>query len=199
MPLSFMSELLIQYKYAVMALLIPFGQPLVGMTAGLLARLGYLDIVAVYVLLIVVSVLGDIAWYWVGHRWGGGFVGRFGKYVSVTPEHIESVKHLFHRYHAVILLASKITNGFGFAIAVLFTAGLTRVPLGRFIVLNIIGESIWSAIIVSVGYFFGEAYLQVNDVLGKVFLAVFFAVFVLLVLGFSNFMRNRIEKQAQNL
>jgi membrane protein DedA with SNARE-associated domain len=85
-----------------------------------------------YVVLLVTALAGDVAWYFVGAHYGERFVGRLGPYVSVTPAHVERVKTLFHRYHTQVLLLSKITNAFGFAIVILFTAGLTKIPFGRY-------------------------------------------------------------------
>lgn len=194
MPLGTVGELILQYKYLVMVPLIPFAQPFVGMIGGLLSRLDIMELWVVYLVLVAVALVGDVVWYWVGYHWGERFVGRFGRFVSVTPAHVRSAKKVFARYHAPILLVSKITNGLGFAIVTLFTAGLTKVPFGRYFFLNFIGELIWSAIIVGIGYFFGEAYLRVHDWMGRATLTVFFALFVLVMVGFGIYIRRRIEK-----
>lgn len=196
MPLSTVGELLLQYKYAIMVPLALFLQPFVGMTAGLLARLGYMDVWVVWAVLLFTALAGDVGWYWVGYHWGEGFARRFGRFVSITSEHVEGVKKIFHKYHAPILLISKVTNGFGLAIVTLFTAGLTRVPFWRYMVLNLIGESIWAGMIVSVGYFFGEAYLRVHDIFGRVTLVALFAIVLIVVLGFGRYLRWRIERAA---
>jgi len=194
MPLGTVGELILQYKYLVMVPLIPVAQPLVGMIAGLLARLGVMELWVVYVVLVSVALAGDVAWYWVGYHWGEKFVSRFGRFFAVTPAHVVSAKYIFHRYHAPILLVSKITNGFGLAIVTLFTAGLTKIPFGRYMLFNTVGELIWAATIVAIGYFFGEAYIRVNDMFGRATLTALFVVFVLAMIGFGVYARGRIER-----
>lgn len=172
-------------------------QPIVGMTAGMLSRLGHFDVFGVYFTLLATAIGGDVVWYFVGHRYGERFARRFGRFLSITPDHIEEVKRIFHRYHTSVLLISKVTNGFGLAIVVLFTAGLTRIPFWRYIVLNIIGEAVWSAFIVSVGYFLGTLYVEIDDVIGKVTVLALFVIFALMTAGFFRYMRNRVEKEIQ--
>ena len=159
------------------------------MLSGVLARLGYFDPFVVYTVLVATAVCGDMFWYWVGYRWGMPFMARFGRFVSITPKHVEGVKKIFNKYHASILLISKLTNGVGFALVTLFTAGLTRVPFGRFVLFNIIGESIWSAMIISIGYFLGDIYITVNNALGKAFITVAIIGLLVLIFGIANYMR----------
>jgi membrane protein DedA with SNARE-associated domain len=188
-------ELILEYKYLVMVPLSLFAQPFVGMTTGFFARLGLMELGVVYAVLVLTALAGDMVWYWVGYHWGERFAKRFGRFVSVTPKHIREVKQFFHTYHDSILLISKVTNGFGLAIVTLFTAGLTRVPFGRYMAINLVGEGVWSAIIVGIGYFFGEAYLRVNDVFGRATLVVAFGLFLLLMIGASKYIRRRLEKK----
>ncbi|HVV39104.1 MAG TPA: DedA family protein [Candidatus Paceibacterota bacterium] len=191
------TALLLAYRYLVIVPLSLVAQPLVGMLSGVLARLGYFDILIVYAVLVVTAVLGDIFWYWIGYRWGMQFMTRFGRFVSITPKHVEGVKKIFNRYHASILLISKITNGVGFALVTLFTAGLTRVPFGRFVVFNVIGESIWSAMILSIGYFLGNAYITVNNGLGKAFITALVILLIAVIFGVAKYMHSWVVSQME--
>lgn len=189
------TALLLAYRYIVIIPLSLVAQPLVGMISGVLARLGYFDIFALYGVLLATAVAGDAAWYWIGRRWGEGFVARFGRYVSVTPAHIRTVKRIFNRYHTSILLFSKVTNGMGMAWVTLFTAGMTRIPFGRYLLLNTVGEGVWSAMILAVGYFFSHLYLTVHDAMGKLSLVAATIVFAALLIGFWIYVRRRIVRE----
>lgn len=189
------TALLLAYRYLIIVPLSLFAQPLVGMLSGVLSRLGYFDPFAVYGVLVVTAVLGDMFWYWVGYQWGMPFMNRFGKFVSITPKHVAGVTKIFNKYHASILLISKLTNGVGFALVTLFTAGLTRVPFGRFVLFNIIGESVWSAMIISIGYFLGNIYITVNNALGKAFITIFVVILLAVIFGVANYMRTWVLKE----
>ena len=190
--------LLLAYRYLIIVPLSLVAQPLVGMLSGVLARLGYFDPFVVYGVLVTTAVCGDMFWYWIGYRWGMPFMTRFGRFVSITPKHVEGVKKIFNKYHASILLISKLTNGVGFALVTLFTAGLTRVPFGRFVMFNIIGESVWSAMIISIGYFLGDIYLNVNNALGKAFITVFVVALIAGIFGVANYMRKWVFSQVES-
>lgn len=186
---------MLAYRYLIIVPLSLVAQPLVSMISGALARLGYFDILILYGIVVTTAIIGDVAWYWIGYRWGERFVKRFGRYFSITPKHVHGVKKIFSRYHTSILLVSKVTNGVGLAWVTLFTAGMTRIRFGRYLVLNILGELIWSAMTLSIGYFFSHLYITVHDVMGKVFLTAAIALAAALVLGFWIYVRRRIARE----
>lgn len=159
------------HQYIVYPLIVLIGLaegPFISMICGVILSLGFLELVPVYLSLMLGDLLGDIIWYRIGFRWGHPFVSRFGKYFGVNEPMITKVKGFFHRYHNSLLFISKISNGFGFAIPVLFTAGLSKVPFGRYLGINIIGQLIWSAVLLSIGYFFGNFYVRVGGLFERI-------------------------------
>ena len=52
--------------------------------------------------------------------------------------------------------------GFGFALVTLMVAGMLRVPLKDYIPLNLLGGFIWTAVLVAIGYFFGDIYSSIT-------------------------------------
>lgn len=193
MQLGVVGMLLLQYKYIVAVPLVFVMQPLVLLTCGLLARFGLMHFWLAYLIIVAATLLGDAMWYFIGFQWGEKFAHRYGRFLSITPSHIELARQLFRKYHATILFLSKITNAFGLAIVVLFTAGLTRVPFWRYMVLNLIGESIWSLILMTAGYHFADLYVKINDVWGRVTLTAFLAALIIAAIGFIFFLRRELE------
>lgn len=189
--------LLEQYRYWILFPLAFVAQPQVGMASGILARFGYLDIPSVYIVVVSAALIGDCMWYWIGYRWGERFALRFGRYLGVTVQHIDVAKRVFNRYHAPILVGSKVVNGLGLAIAILFTAGLTRVPFLRYMFFNLIGETVWSAMIIGLGYFFGDLYIKVESLLGRITLVALFFLFIIAATAFARYMSKRIQTEAE--
>ena len=194
MPAATLSALLLQYKYVVMVPLLVVAQPIVGMTAGFLSRFGEMNLVVAFFVMVCTALVSDIVWYCLGVRFGDRFMSRFGPYVSITKDNTEEAKRLFFRYHSSILLISKIVNGLGFAIVVMFTAGLTRVPLVRFIVLNMVGECVWSAALLAIGYQFSSWFLWVDTALGRVFLIVGLVLIGIFVARFAQYLASRLRE-----
>lgn len=186
MGIELITTLLSQYRYAVMVpTVFIFGAP-VSLVAGVLIRLDVLLLFPTCLALASGELLADVFWYWLGARHGESFIKRFGRYVGITETAVTSTKQLFEKYHDIIIFTSKITAGFGLGTAVMFTAGLSRVPFRRYMMLNIAGQSIWTAALLSVGYFLGHIYLEVSDVFEKMAL---FGLVVVVFISFVGFLR----------
>lgn len=123
--------LIATYRYIILvpaALLAGFP---VGMVTGVVIRLGYLDFPLAYLCLMLGELIGDAWWYWVGYFRGESFAKRFGKCVGITEADLATTKRFFRKYDRRILFSSKLTTGFGFAIPILFTAGMSRMSFWR--------------------------------------------------------------------
>lgn len=167
--------------------------PILSMIFGVLIRLGYFDFWSVYAALMVGDLIGDIGWYQVGKHFGHRFIGRFGKYFNVTEASVTKVTKIFHDHKHKILFLSKITNGLGFALATLITAGIVSIPFRRYLAINLVGQFIWSGFLIGVGFFFSNLYIMVDFVLGKMMVVAFFVTLLLVFLGFMKYMQNKIK------
>lgn len=183
--------------YALIAILSSTQGPILSVLSGILLKLGYLDFIPAYAALMLGDLLGDTFWYWMGRLFGHGFIHRFGKYVSLTEEGVESVQRIFHRYTNRILLVSKLTMGLGFALVTLFTAGLSRIPFKKYIALNAVGQFFWTAFLLAVGYLFGQVYESVNGILAKASLLMVFVLAFVAILGFGKYVRGRMASANQ--
>lgn len=192
METGFLAGLIVQYKYLIIAPAAMLLGPVVSLVAGVLLKLDYISLVPTCLALAAGELSADIAWYWVGRSYGDRFVGRFGRYVGITPSAVERARELFNTHHDIIIFTSKLTAGFGFAMAILFTAGLSRVPFGRYMMLNIAGQFLWTTGLLSVGYFLGHVYLEVSDVFEKMAILALIAIVIASLVGFSRYLRSSI-------
>jgi ribonuclease BN (tRNA processing enzyme) len=102
------------------------------MATGSLLHGGIVSFWPAYGALLLGDILSDTMWYCIG-RWGGRpFLDRWGRLFNATPEVISKVERRFHEYHTSILIVSKLTMGFGFAVATLMTAGLMVESISRY-------------------------------------------------------------------
>lgn len=188
-------QLILHYKYAVIVPVTVLEGPLVMLISGFLIKLGYLAILPAYLCLMLGDIIGDVFWYMIGYYWGEPFIKRFGKYVSIDEKSVAIVKKVFHSHDTPILVISKLTMGFGFAIVTLFTAGLVKIPFRKYFILNLTGQLIWTGLLMYAGFALGKFYLTINSIIGKTaMIALFIAIFFALI-GFGKYMRTRITKK----
>jgi len=166
-------------KYLLVFILCIVEGPVVMITSGFLYKLGQFDILPLYVTLMAGDFVADIGWYAVGRYGAGPVVKRFGKFLNITPEIILKIEKRFKAYQNKILFISKITMGFGFALATLIVAGILRVDFKKYALLNAVGGFIWTAILLAVGYFFGNAYYAVARQYRAAFIVCAFMLVIL--------------------
>ncbi len=158
----------ITYKYAFLVPAAFLEGHVITLIAGFLSRLGYLNPFLAGACVALGNLLGDVALYWLGYHKGLAITTGWGKYFGITDDSIEWVTGLFHKHKSRILLASKLTNGFGLAMAVLFTAGMTRIPFRTFMLWNTIGECLWTGILIALGFFLGHLYVMIDNVVWRI-------------------------------
>lgn len=168
--------------------------PVTMAAVGFLWHLGYFQLLPAFFLLLFGDLVGDIIWYYLGYFGAHKFIARFGHYFGLTEELSEKIKVFFRRHDNKILLISKMTMGFGFAVATLITAGLARVPIKKYLAMNFLGGLIWTALLMALGYFFSNIYLLISEGL-RVGFVIFVVLAVILALyGFNRFIRTQFLK-----
>src|SRR3989338_5607766 len=120
--------LLSTYRYPFVFFATILQGPTVMLASGFLLRLGNFTFLPLYLILILGDFVADMLWYWIGYSWAEPFLRRFGYAFGVTHKAFDHMKGIFRRHDTTILFVSKITMGFGFALATLMAAGATRVP-----------------------------------------------------------------------
>ena len=164
---------------------------------GFLLRtgIGEFDLVPLYFSLIIADLIGDIGWYCVGRFWGLPFVNKFGHFFSITEKTVQKTTTLFHKYHNRILFISKITMGFGFALVTLITAGIAKVPFKKYLIFNVSGQFIWTAILLLIGYFFGNLYYTIDKSFRDVSLVALAIIVIVLIYGFGRYVSKRLGER----
>jgi membrane protein DedA with SNARE-associated domain len=186
-----LAALLSQYSYAfIVPAVIVLGPP-VSLVAGILLRVGELALLPTCLALAVGELSADVLWYWLGKRYGESFVSRFGSYFGISESSTHAIKRLFGAHNGKIIFLSKITSGFGFSMAIFFTAGMAGVPFRRYMLINLAGQFIWTAALLSLGYFLGHFYLQITGVFEKGVFVAGVLILGLVAVGVLRYVRSR--------
>lgn len=189
--LEYALTLSVTFKYLLVFVGTIIEGPIIMVAGGFLIHLGVFEPLPLFLTILAGDLVGDIAWYYIGYYFAEPFMKKHGHFLSLTPDKLEKIKTLFQKYHERILIFSKLTIGLGFALGTLIVAGITRIPFGRYMFLNLIGEGVLVAILLSVGYFFAELYKYVDDGLKVGFTVAVIVISSAAIYGFAGYMKKR--------
>ncbi len=135
------------------------GVPVPGETilliAGYFAAKGEFRIGLVMLIGTTGAVIGDNIGFAIGHHYGRNVLLRLGRFVFLTPKRFKHIEDYFDRYgNATILVARFIT---GLRVFAALFAGASRMPWKVFVVYNVAGAILWSVVITTLGYLFGQS------------------------------------------
>lgn len=135
------------------------GLPIPGETillvAGYFASTGQFNIALVMVIAATGAVVGDNIGFAVGHHFGRGFLLRVGRFVFLTPKRFEHIENYFQKYGNKTILVARFITGLRVFAALL--AGASNMRWRVFLVYNVAGAILWSIVITTLGYVFGES------------------------------------------
>ena len=124
-------------------------------TAGLFAKLGYLNIAYLILILFVAAVLGDNINYWIGRKIGLRIfhLKLRGKSI-VKQEYLDKTHSLYEKYGTkTIIMARFVPIVRTFAP---FTAGIAEMNYRKFFSFDILGGALWICSLTFAGYFLGH-------------------------------------------
>lgn len=159
-------------RYVIVFMLSIVEGPVVMISSGFLYRLGQFDLLPLYIALVAGDFVADIGWYAVGRFGGGPLVRRYGKFLKLTPDVVNKIEERFKHHQNKILFISKITMGFGFALATLIVAGMLRVDFKKYVSLNFLGGFIWAGFLLVIGYYFGNIYASLEGPLKALYVPI---------------------------
>jgi membrane protein DedA with SNARE-associated domain len=135
-------------------------------------------------IVVIVATLGNTAGSLVAYAigaWGGRpFLERYGRYLLIREHEIEAADRFFEKYGAATVFFGRLLPIVRTFIS--FPAGVTRMPLGKFIAFSTAGALPWSIALVYAGVVLGANWVQIREALKPFDLAIAAGV-VLVFLG----------------
>lgn len=159
-------EFLKHYGYWAMLPLMIVEGPVATIISAMLASLGAFFWPWVLLFSIAGDVIGDLIFYWLGHRFGMGFVRRIGKYIGITEKLVLKMENYFVKHGGKTIFAVKSTTGLCWATFV--AAGIVKMDLKKFLKYSFLGGIVWSGFLVAMGYFYGYLWKSIKHYIGWV-------------------------------
>jgi len=167
---STLTGLLDRYGYPLVTLFvavessgIPFPGETMLVTAAVYAGTDHLSIAGVIVAAALGAIIGDNLGYTAGRYGGHALVTRYGRYVRLRPEHLDSAERFFDKH-------GDRTVFLGRFVAILrawaaFLAGTNRMRWSKFLVFNAAGGILWAIVYGLLGYTLGNNLSLLNRVI----------------------------------
>jgi membrane protein DedA with SNARE-associated domain len=135
------------------------GVPVPGETillvAGYFASTGEFHLALVMLVAATGAVIGDNIGFAIGHHYGRGFLLRVGRFFFLTPKRLEHMENYFESNGNKTILVARFITGLRVFAALL--AGASKMRWRVFVVYNVAGAILWSVVITSLGYLFGQS------------------------------------------
>jgi membrane protein DedA with SNARE-associated domain len=159
--------------------MIPLPSELVMPFAGFLVALEQMNLWAAIIFATLGSLAGSLFGYWLGHRFSGRLVRKFGKYFLLNKEHLAKAQKYFKSHGNKTIFFSRFIPGIRHVISV--PAGAGKMNLKKFSVLTVLGAGIWNTFLLYLGYILQKNWQTVYRYSGYVDMIVIAIIALLLV------------------
>ena len=122
---------------------------------GFLAAQGHTHLWAVIVMACAANLVGSSIAYTVGRYGGRALFLRYGRYVLVTPHHLDKAESWFDRRGEVTVFFTRMMPGVRTFISL--PAGIARMNVGKFLLYSVLGSIPWNIGLAYLGYGAGKA------------------------------------------
>lgn len=153
--------------------------------AGVAAQAGHLELSLVVLSAFVGSSCGDQLYYFIGRKQGTALLRRFPKWQHAAAK----VARKIQNHQNLIILSFRFF--YGIRNVTPFMLGISRIPIRRFLPLNLIGAAVWASAFASIGYILGHAH---ERFLGKGYNWVLLVLLVVAGLAWFGWTRWRDRK-----
>lgn len=135
------------------------GLPVPGETilliAGYFASTGNFHLSLVMLIAATGAVIGDNIGFGIGHHYGRAFLLRWGRFFFLTPRRYQHMENYFEGHGNKTILVARFITGLRVFAALL--AGASKMRWRVFLFYNVAGAILWSVVITSLGYLFGQS------------------------------------------
>lgn len=147
--------------------------------AGFLVGRGELGFVSTLVASTAGSLFGALILYALG-RWGGrSLILRYGRLLRVKEADLDRAEGWFDRYDEWVVLFGRMVPGVRSVVSI--PAGMLGTPFVRFVLLTTAGSAAWNTLLLGMGWYLGENWQQIADVVGPISNLILVLVAVALV------------------
>lgn len=174
----------------------PIPSELIMPSAGFAAARGDLNLALVVLMGTLGSVLGTLPLYYIGRAFGEKrlmeWADKHGKWLTLSGKDIKKADDWFDRHGTKAVLFGRMVPGIRSLLSL--PAGMSEMPMPKFLIYSAIGSALWSTALTGAGYLLGENYDRVEQYIGPASRIILGVVVIAAVVWF---LRRRRAAQEQ--
>jgi membrane protein DedA with SNARE-associated domain len=149
---------------------------------GILLYKGLLNMPLTYIAALGGSMCGITVSYIIGKTIGSRFLHKYGSWAGLTEKRLQMTHNWFDKYGKWSLTIGYFIPGVRHFTGVI--AGVTELEYGYFALFAYSGAVVWVTTFLSLGYFFGDYWISLMNVIEESVLNVIIAISVVVALFF---------------
>jgi membrane protein DedA with SNARE-associated domain len=146
----------------------PIPSELILPSAGFAASRGQLSLPLVIAVGTLGSVIGTLPLYYIGRAFDEArlvkWADQYGKWLTLSSKDIRRADAWFDRHGTQTVLFGRMVPGIRSLLSL--PAGMSDMPMPKFLLYSAIGSGLWATILAGAGYLLGENYDRVEQYVG---------------------------------
>ena len=133
--------------------------------SGYLVQRGDMNFVVAMLSSTAGSLLGAVILYAIGRYGGRPVLLRYGRILRMSEDELDRADEWFDRHGPKIVFFGRMIPLARSIVSV--PAGTSEMPWGRFLLLTTVGSTLWNALLIGLGYAFGDQYERVSETVDR--------------------------------
>jgi membrane protein DedA with SNARE-associated domain len=126
------------------------------------------------------TTAGNYFWYFIGRNIGyerfRPFIARHGRWLTMEWRNVENLHRFFVKHGGWVVFVFRFMPTFRTIISL--PAGMTKMPLWKFLLWTFAGSLIWNTVLAGAGFYLGSRFQVLEQYVGPVAIAITVAIVI---------------------
>lgn len=155
----------------------PIPSEVILLAAGALVEQGKMNAIVLWIIATAGTVVGNLFWYWLGHRWSEEtlkrMIDRWGRILTFEWDEFTKARNIFRKYGDWIVFLLRFSPLLRTIVSL--PAGLAGMSVWRFALFTFLGSLIWNGLLILGGRALSALIEQYETLAGYAIVAVVLA------------------------
>jgi len=176
--------------------IVPIPSELIMIPAGIASAKGVINFYTALLAGTSGNILGALFSYYLSKLFGRAILVKIGKYFLIKESTLKKIDNFFYNHGSISVFIGRLLPGFRHFISI--PAGIANMNLNKFFLYTSLGSSIWTFILILLGFLIGENQELIENNLHKIILVTLSLCLILIVI-YHFFNYKKINKKIKNI